>query len=133
MLKPGKSFVGHELIIYLDAKQSLLFIGNIGLRKIFSNEFRNFLVVCFVLVSPFFLMYYFVVKAKGPASHRRYRLQSHLLVLLLASTISMFPFLGKMYSKICPLGACPLLPWLLLSRYSYTWFCLEAAPLSCRS
>lgn len=53
MLKPGKSFVGHELIIYLDAKQSLLFIGKTGLRKIFSDEFRNFLVVCFVLVSLF--------------------------------------------------------------------------------
>lgn len=38
--------MGHELIIYLDAKQSLLFIGKTGLRKIFSDEFRNFLVVC---------------------------------------------------------------------------------------
>lgn len=59
--------MGHELIIYLDAKQSLLFIGNIGLRKIFSNEFRNFLVVCFVLVSLFFFNMLFCGKGKGPS------------------------------------------------------------------
>lgn len=44
----------HELITYLDAKQSLLFIENTELSKIFSDEFKSFLVGCFVLVSLFF-------------------------------------------------------------------------------